>query len=91
MKINSERREPKVPGDQRAPVEEEDLVENTGILQEGEFFGDFEGSSEIDPQKIAALAYRYWEERGRPESSPEQDWFRAEETLRREWKKRNEA
>jgi hypothetical protein len=91
MKINSERREPKGPGDQRAPVEEEDLVEKTGGVEEGEFFGDFEGSSEIDSQKIAALAYQYCEERGQPESSPEQDWFRAEETLRRECKKRNEA
>lgn len=40
------------------------------------------GASEIDPQQIAVLAYQYWEERGRPESSPEQDWFRAEEALR---------
>ena len=32
---------------------------------------------------IAQLAYSYWEERGWPEDSPEIDWFRAEEELRR--------
>jgi len=32
--------------------------------------------------EIAALAYSLWEERGRPEGSPEQDWFRAAEQLR---------
>ena len=31
--------------------------------------------------EIAALAAQYWEERGRPEGSPESDWFRAEHTL----------
>ena len=33
--------------------------------------------------EIAQLAYSYWEERGRPEDSPEIDWFGAEEELRR--------
>jgi hypothetical protein len=27
---------------------------------------------------IAELAYRFWEERGRPEGSPDEDWYRAE-------------
>jgi hypothetical protein len=34
-------------------------------------------------ESIAQLAYRLWEERGRPEGSPEYDWFLAEELLRR--------
>jgi hypothetical protein len=29
-------------------------------------------------EEIAALAYRYWESRGRPIGSPEEDWLRAE-------------
>jgi hypothetical protein len=29
-------------------------------------------------EKIALLAYRYWEERGRPGGSDQEDWFRAE-------------
>ena len=33
--------------------------------------------------QVARLAYYYWEERGRPEGSPEVDWHRAEEELRR--------
>jgi len=31
---------------------------------------------------IAKLAYRLWEDRGKPEGSPEYDWFLAEELLR---------
>jgi hypothetical protein len=32
--------------------------------------------------EIEALAYRFWEERGHPLGSPEEDWFRAERHLR---------
>jgi len=35
-------------------------------------------------EEIALLAYFYWEARGRPAGSPEEDWFRAEEEIRRE-------
>ncbi len=28
--------------------------------------------------RLAEMAYRYWEARGRPFGSPEEDWFRAE-------------
>ncbi|MEO7145599.1 MAG: DUF2934 domain-containing protein [Bryobacteraceae bacterium] len=35
-----------------------------------------------DPAKIGLIAYAYWEERGRPDGCPEEDWFRAERTLR---------
>jgi hypothetical protein len=31
--------------------------------------------------RIAKLAYRYWEERGRPDGSPDVDWQRAVATL----------
>jgi hypothetical protein len=33
--------------------------------------------------RIAALAYSYWEARGGQGGSPWEDWFRAEEELRR--------
>ena len=33
-------------------------------------------------EEIAALAYSYWEQRGRPVGSPCEDWFRAEQELR---------
>jgi hypothetical protein len=41
-------------------------------------------SAEIDPEEhaIAVLAHELWSQRGRPEGSPELDWFRAEEILR---------
>jgi len=32
-------------------------------------------------EEIAQLAYRYWEARGRPIGSPEDDWFRAEQEV----------
>jgi hypothetical protein len=35
-----------------------------------------------DQQKIAILAYHFWQERGCPIGSPEEDWFRAEQSLK---------
>lgn len=34
-----------------------------------------------NPDDIASLAYRLWDERGRPIGSPEEDWFQAEQEL----------
>ena len=36
----------------------------------------------LDREAIGWLAYFYWEERGCPNDSPDQDWFRAEAELR---------
>jgi hypothetical protein len=33
-------------------------------------------------EQIAALAEKFWAERGWPEGSPEQDWLRAEQELK---------
>lgn len=33
--------------------------------------------------EIEKLAYRFWEERGRPFGSPEEDWFKAESEFNR--------
>jgi hypothetical protein len=35
-------------------------------------------SAEERVMAIAELAYGFWEERGCPEGSPEEDWYRAE-------------
>jgi hypothetical protein len=35
-----------------------------------------------DQQEIAILAYHVWQERGCPIGSPEEDWFRAEQSLK---------
>jgi hypothetical protein len=32
-------------------------------------------------ERIALLAYNYWEQRGRTGGSPEEDWFRAERDI----------
>ena len=31
---------------------------------------------------VEQMAYRFWQERGSPHGSPEEDWFRAERELR---------
>lgn len=38
--------------------------------------------TQVDVQKQRELAYRLWEERGRPVGRPEEDWFEAERRLR---------
>jgi hypothetical protein len=38
-------------------------------------------SLETGHQEIAELAYRYWQDRGCPNASPEEDWLRAERDL----------
>ena len=35
----------------------------------------------IDRQRVEQLAYSLWHQRGRPEGSPDEDWFRAERDL----------
>jgi len=39
---------------------------------------------EVDQTRIGLVAYDFWLQRGCPIGSPEEDWFRAEEQLRRE-------
>jgi hypothetical protein len=36
-----------------------------------------------DHEEIARIAYSYWEQRGYSGGTPEEDWFRAIEELRR--------
>ena len=38
----------------------------------------------LDQEAIAPLAYFCWEERGCPNDSPDEDWFRAEAELRQQ-------
>lgn len=37
---------------------------------------------ETEHARTAELAYRFWEERGCPVGSPDEDWYRAEEEIR---------
>ena len=39
-------------------------------------------ATQLDVRKQRELAYRLWEERGRPVGRPEEDWFEAERRLR---------
>jgi hypothetical protein len=35
-----------------------------------------------EPEEIARLAYQYWQQRGCPTGTPEEDWFRAEQEIK---------
>jgi len=52
-------------------------------MQQAESLGTSVESAEPQPlhEQIASLAYALWQERGYPEGSPEEDWFRAEQAL----------
>jgi len=39
-------------------------------------------STELSYEEVARMAYFMWQDRGCPDGSPDEDWFRAEETLR---------
>jgi len=36
-----------------------------------------------EQEQLELLAYEYWQERGSPVGSPDEDWFRAEKELQR--------
>ena len=46
--------------------------------------GESMENQELDQTRIEHVAYEFWVQRGRPMGSPEEDWFRAEQRLRRE-------
>lgn len=46
--------------------------------------GEHMEHQEVDQSKIEQVAYDFWVQRGCPMGSPEEDWFRAEQKLRRE-------
>ena len=50
-----------------------------------------DAANEPTAGEISARAYRCWHERGCPEGSPEVDWHRAQEELRRERQARRSA
>lgn len=43
-----------------------------------------EGNVNNNEDQIEQLAYRFWEQRGRPQGSPDEDWFRAKKRLLRQ-------
>ena len=48
-------------------------------------------STQVNERKQQELAYRLWEERGRPEGRPDEDWFEAERRLRSDQHENNSA
>jgi hypothetical protein len=55
----------------------------THDVQEAEIAGARQGSEPAKPthESIASLAYALWLQRGCPEGTAEEDWFRAEREL----------
>jgi hypothetical protein len=39
-------------------------------------------TADLDQLRVERLAYLFWQQRGSPLGSPEEDWFRAERQLR---------
>ena len=68
------------------PSSGEHLPSGSPRLPETRAYLSNHAESQLDNMElklIAELAYRYWEDRGRPWGSSEEDWFRAEHELRR--------
>ncbi len=38
--------------------------------------------SDPEPDEVERLAYQYWQQRGRPTGSSEEDWYRAEQEIK---------
>lgn len=45
-------------------------------------------SGDPESEEIACLAYQYWQQRGHPTGTPEEDWFRAEEEIKQRQQER---
>lgn len=58
------------------------LDDEPGIESAEAMAADDEMSAPTDDE-IAELAYSYWEARGRQHGSPWEDWFRAEQELKK--------
>src|SRR5207237_6396539 len=67
---SSETTRPEVQIETNRQAEETLVATEKGLILE-EFASEYE--------RIARLAYSYWQERGCPEGSPEEDWLRAEQ------------
>ena len=62
-------------------AQEEDMQTEFRASQIGEGT-NLDVAPAFDQEVVALLAYFYWEARGCPRDSPEEDWFRAESELR---------
>ena len=56
---------------------------NTRVRRIGEPRPEYTAAHALDHEEIARLAYAAWEARGYRHGSPEDDWFWAEEQLRK--------
>jgi hypothetical protein len=36
-------------------------------------------------RRVSQLAYKYWENRGKPDGCSEEDWYRAEREIEQQW------
>ena len=57
-------------------------VESDSISESCDEFARIVVPEPENQQEVAALAYEFWQARGCPDGSPEEDWFRAERELK---------
>lgn len=62
------------------PAAESSLGDDNGSIQQ--LAAAVRPEPAVDPVEVARLAYAYWEARGCPAGSAEEDWLRAERELR---------
>jgi len=63
-----------LPSAKPRPRAKKAVAEASGLTQET-------SSTVSRREKVALLAYTYWEQRGRQGGSPEEDWYRAEREI----------
>jgi hypothetical protein len=56
-----------------ATISRDSVITTTTVVEER--------SESEHQQKVVALAYKFWEARGRPEGTAEEDWFLADREL----------
>jgi hypothetical protein len=65
-------------------IETESVI-STGVAVAGPVAESRSSLPSPEPEDIAKLAYSYWQARGCPYGSPEEDWLRTEADLQSLW------
>ena len=65
----------------RTNLAEEQANTAAVLATEGNSYSELLPAAVSTQERIALLAYSYWEQRGRAGGSPEEDWLRAEKEI----------
>jgi hypothetical protein len=64
-----------------APMPNEEKQRSSSLTDEETEPSKLPEQKTVDVEEVCKIAYRFWQERGCPTDSPEEDWFRAEREL----------